>query len=402
MKTTNCKEQLSPNLFALLKASMNPNEPLKGLIETTLNLMIEAEFDTQIGAKRYEHSPNRIKTEGKKIYRCGYRTRRFDTTCGTLTLKIPHPQKGGFIPSFLKSYQRYEESLKQIIVDAYASGISMGRMNSLVKSMGIKGISKGQVSAIVSEVNSKVEAFRNRPLNNLYYPVIFIDAVFEKAIVNKHSTFVAIFVVSGLNVTGDRDLGTEKYTREVLAIEAYPDESKESYLQLFKSLKSRGLESPRLIVSDGAAGLTYAKAEVIPEAKWQRCKVHLVRKVLRSVKLEDRQQIGNELKEIWYTMHKSKARKRALKIYNKYRLKYPKAMAALKWGLEDTLTFMEFPEFSPKKISTSNALERLNREFRRRSKPIGTFTNVESCIRLFTLFALQYTKDWHKESHVSL
>lgn len=383
-----CEEHLSKGVFDILQRSMDSNEPLKGLIETTLNLMIEAEFDAKIGAKRYEHSTTRVKSEGTKIYRCGYRTRRFDTTCGTLTLKIPHPQKGGFIPSFLKPYQRYEEALKQTIIDAYTNGLSMGRMNDLVKSMGIKGISKGQVSTIISEVNNKVEAFRTRPLNNLDYPVIFIDAVFEKVMVKGHSTYVAIFVVSGLKVTDG------KYSREVLAIEAYPDESKESYLQLFNSLKDRGLKSPRLIVSDGAAGLTFAKAEVIPEAKWQRCKVHLVRKVLRSVKLEDRQKIGNELKGIWYTAHKSKARKKALQIYNKYRDKYPKAMAALKWGLEDTLTFMDFPEFSPKKISTSNVLERLNREFRRRSKTIGVFPNVESCIRLFTLFTLHYTKDW--------
>ena len=118
-----------------------------------------------------------------------------------------------------------------------------------------------------------------------------------------------------------------------MAIEAYPDESKESYLKLFNSLKERGLECPRLIVSDGAAGLTTAMAEVLPDAKWQHCKVHLIRKILRNVRVEDRQTIADELKEIWYTSHKSKALRRANKIYNKYRMKYPAAMTRLKLGI---------------------------------------------------------------------
>lgn len=379
--------QLSPEVFDVLKRSMDSTEPIKDLMETTLNLLIEAEFDAKIGAKRYEHTTSRATSEGQKIYRCGYRHRRFDTTAGTLTLRIPHPKKGGYIPSFLKRYQRYEEALKQTIIDAYASGVSMGRMNNLVKSMGIKGISKGQVSAIIGEVNDTVEEFRHRRLNNLDYPVIFVDAMFEKAFVEGHSTHIGIIVVSGLRAS---------YEREVLAIEAYPDESKESYLKLFKSLKTRGLRCPKLIVSDGAAGLFFAKAEVFPKAKWQRCKVHLVRKVLSKVTTKaDRKKIGNELKEIWHTKHKSKARKRAMRIFSKYLKTYPKAMAALKWGLEDTLTFMDFPEYSPKKISTSNVLERLNKEFRRRSKSIGVFPNVEACLRLFTLFVMHYTDKWH-------
>ena len=198
--------------------------------------------------------------------------------------------------------------------------------------------------------------------------------------------------MSGLNELGERD---------ILAIEAYPDESKESYLKLFNSLKERGLECPRLIVSDGAAGLTTAMAEVLPEAKWQHCKVHLIRKILRNVRVEDRQTLGDELKEIWYTSSKKEALRRANKIYKKYNDKYPKAMIRLKYGIHDTLTFLDFPEYSPKKISTSNVLERLNKEFRRRSKSIGVFPNVQSCLRLFTLYAIKYADSWEESRHKS-
>ena len=170
--------------------------------------------------------------------------------------------------------------------------------------------------------------------------MLFIDAIFEKVRIKGHATFTAILIVSGLNELGERD---------ILAIEAYPDESKESYLKLFNSLKERGLECPKLIVSDGAAGLTTAMAEVLPDAKWQHCKVHLIRKILRNVRVEDRQTLGDELKEIWYTSSKKEALRRANKIYKKYNDKYPKAMIRLKYGIHDTLTFLDFPEYSPKK-----------------------------------------------------
>ena len=367
---------------------MNSDEPIKKLMTKTLNLMIEAEFEVKIGAKKSEQTPARKRSsDGTKLYRCGYRTRRFDTTCGTLMLKIPHPNKGGFIPSFLKRYQRYESALRATIIDAYVSGISTGRMRSLVNSMGMEGISRGQVSRITSSINEFVETFRKLSLKDVNFPVLLIDAIFEKVRIKGHATFTAILIVSGLNELGERD---------ILAMEAYPDESKESYLKLFNSLKERGLECPRLIVSDGAAGLITAMAEVLPKAKWQHCKVHLIRKILRIVRVEDRQTLGDELTEIWYTSSKKEALRRANKIYKKYNDKYPKAMIRLKYGIHGTLTFLDFPEYSPKKISTSNVLERLNKEFRRRSESIGVFPNVQSCLRLFTLYAIKYADSWEE------
>ena len=169
-----------------------------------------------------------------------------------------------------------------------------------------------------------------------------------------HATFTAILIVSGLNELGERD---------ILAIEAYPDESKESYLKLFNSLKERGLDCPRLIVSDGAVGLTTAMAEVLPEAKWQHCKVHLIRKILRNVRVEDRQTLGDELKEIWYTSSKKEALRRANKIYKKYNDKYPKAMIRLKYGIHDTLTFLDFPDILLKKSQPQTCLNDSIRNF---------------------------------------
>ncbi len=378
-------EHLPDNLFEALSQSMNASEdPIQGLMSKTLSLMADAEFERFIGAKRSE------RTETRTNYRHGYRTRRFDTTCGTLMIKVPHPRKGGFTPSFLERYQRYEKSLKRVITDAYVNGVSMGKMRHLATTMGITHISKGQISAIVSEINDYTEAFRKRSLKGLDYPILYVDAIFEKIRSNGKAILMAILIVAGSDGCGKRD---------IIAIEAYPDESKESYLGLFNSLKQRGLEDPRLIVSDGAAGMTTAMAEVLPNTCWQMCKVHLVRKVLKNARKEDRQTMADELKEIWHTSDKKVARKRARKILKKYADKYPKAMGSLKYSLEATLTYCDFREYNPRKISTSNMLERLNREFRRRSNTIGIFPNTQACLRLFTKYAMNYLESWGKGFH---
>lgn len=362
--------------FKTLSQSLQ-NGSIKELLTQTLNMLIEAEFANVIGAKKSE------RTTTRKGYRCGYRTRRFDTTCGTLTLRIPHPLKGGYIPSFLKRYQRYEQALKQTISDAYVNGVSTGKMKQLVRSMGVDGISKGQVSRITSELNHAVDAFKTRSLRYLNYPVLFIDAMFERVRQGSHANYCAILTVVGMD---------ENNRKQILAVEAAPDESAESYTLLLKNLKRRGLKTPRLIVSDGALGLLKAMSIVMPEACWQRCQVHFMRNIMQSVKHADKPAIVSAVKHIWHTADKRKAIARANKVICKYERKYPTAMTCLRDGVLDTLTYMDFKEFDLRKIKTSNAIERIHEEFRRRSKSIRVFPNIESCIKLFTLLAIKYNR----------
>lgn len=354
---------------------LDPKLPIKDLLTETLNLIAEHEFEQKYGPKG-KHQ------EDRPAYRNGHRIRRFDTPYGTLMLKIPKVSKGSFIPSFLERYQRYDSTLKQTIAESYVNGVSTGRMDNVVKAMGVKGISKGQVSKITADLDSKANEIRTRPLKDSDGQVLFIDAVFEKIKIEGKSSFTAIITVIGLNAHGKRQL---------LALEAYDSESKDNYKSLLKSLRKRGIRNPRLIVSDGAAGLLTALPEVYPKAKWQRCRVHFIRNVMKTVKHKDREIITQQILSAWRTSSKSKAEICAAAIYFKHKKHYPKAMACFIDGFKDTLACMDIPTRHPlKRINTSNVVERLNREFRRRSTSIGVFPNIQSCIRLFTVYADSY------------
>lgn len=370
---------MDANTLQILTQSMQSDEPIKDLVTQTLNLMIEAEFENFIGAKRSE------RTQTRKGYRNGTRIKRFDTTCGTILLRVPHLHKGSYRPSFLRDYQRYEPALKQTIATAYVNGVSTGRMKTLVRSMGVKGISKGQVTHITNELNGTVDAFRRRSLKDCGCPVLFIDAVFERVRTGDRAQLMAVLTVIGMNAQN---------RRQVLAVEVMPDESAESYKRLLKTLLNRGLERPRLIVSDGAAGLLKAMSEVLPETQWQRCCVHFMRNVMQTVRNVDKPVIAEEIKRVWHTSDKCLAYMRAMGIVEKYGEQYPTAMDCLRMGIVSTLTYTDFKEFSPKCIKSSNVIERLHSEFRRRSKTIGAFPNVQSCIKLFTLIAIERNRKW--------
>ena len=229
----------------------------RGLSCTLLeNTLINAEFDAFIGATRYERTNKRTTQGTDKIYRMGTRTRRFDTTAGTLTLTIPRPNRGGYVPSFLPRYKRYANELKRTIVEAYANGVSTHKMARLINAMGINGISQTQVSKVVTETNKSVDAFRCKSLRDTYFPVLFIDATFQKIRIEGSTKLMPVLIVMGL------DPNTHK--QDVLSIEIFPEESTKSYTALLTKLKQRGLECPKLIVSDGHAGIINAIKDVMP------------------------------------------------------------------------------------------------------------------------------------------
>ena len=375
------------------------------LLENTLNTLINAEFDAFIGATRYERtqrratlqrvaakqlqSTNKRTTQGTdKLYRMGTRTRRFDTTAGTLTLTIPRPNRGGYVPSFLPRYKRYANELKRTIVEAYANGVSTCKMTRLINAMGINGISPTQVSKIVAETNKTVDAFRCRSLRDTYFPVLFIDATFQKIRIESSTKLMPVLIVMGL------DPNTHK--QDVLSIEIFPEESTKSYTALLTKLKQRGLDCPKLIVSDGHSGIINAIKDVMPETKWQLCQAHFARSVLSRVKNKDAQKrIGKELVLMWHSSSYEYAVERAIEIYKRYKDKYPAAMRSFvndNISVMDTLTFMNFKDIPMRMITTSNRIERVNLEMKRRVSQVGVFPNVESCLRLNTLVCMEYIK----------
>ena len=234
-------------------------------------------------------------------------------------------------------------------------------------------------------LNEQVEAFRNRPLSDTAYPVLWVDALYEKVRFNERVVSMAILIVCGVNTQGKR---------EVLAVEPMLEESTDSYKQLFTQLKTRGLTTPALVVSDANARLVSAIRQSFPGASWQRCKVHFMRNILTRVAHREKDAFAKQLKEIWLATSVILARQRVEKLAKTYAKRFPKAIQTLDDGLEDSLSFYAFPTLDARRITSTNMLERLNREIRRRTRVVGIFANQESYVRLVTTYLIEYAEDW--------
>jgi len=339
---------------------------------------METEVQTKLGAEKSERVAKR------QGYRSGYRVRRFDTRMGTMYLMVPKIRNGGYIPFFVEAKKRSEAALMNVIQEAYVNGVSTRKIEKLTKTLGIESISRGQVSAIAKDLNEQVAAFRSRSLEATY-PVLWVDALYEK-IRDGHSVKnMAVLVVTGVNLEGRRD---------ILALEPMYEESTATYNKLFENLKARGLEKVWLVISDAHKGLIKAVRESFVGCSWQRCKVHFMRNILAYISGRDKKYFAEKLKQIWLQPDYESARKYARSLMDEYELRYPTAVETLEEGLEDSLQFFNFKEIDHRKISSTNILERLNREIRRRTKVVGIFPSMDSYIRLITSYMIEYSEDW--------
>jgi transposase-like protein len=217
------------------------------------------------------------------------------------------------------------------------------------------------------------------------YPVLWVDALYEKVRYGGRVVNMAIQIVCGINAQG---------RREVLAVEPMLEESKDTYQQLIEGLKARGLLTPSLVVTDAHKGLIAAIRTSSVGASWQRCKVHFMRNILAHIPHRDKAEYAGQLKEIWLAPSAEGARARAAALVEAYTAKYPKAIETLEDGLEDSLSFYAFPKLDARKIASTNMLERLNEEIRRRTRVVGIFPNPDSYLRLVTTFLMEFADDW--------
>ena len=363
----------------LLLDSFSRSNPMLHLLEWLCAQIMEAEVNEKIGASMSE------RTESRSGYRSGYRARRWNTRMGTMRLLIPKLRNGGYVPSFLTAYKRSETALIQTVQEAYINGVSTRKMEGLVKRLGIDCMSRSQVSEITKGLNDQAEKFRNRPLYAHQYPIIWTDALYEKVRFDGRVVSMAILVVCGVNEEG---------RREILAVEPMADESEASYTEVFRKLKKRGMCTPRLVVSDAHNGLVSAIRREFTRASWQRCKVHFMRSILVHIPQKDKERFAAELKKIWLALNEAEARKRAEEFIKKYKDRHSRAIKCLEEGLDESLSFYAFPSVEAKKISSTNMLERLNREIRRRTSVISIFPNEKSYTRLVTMHLIEYSKDW--------
>ena len=373
------QQKNTTDFTALLWACLNQEDPMLFLLDWLCEQLMEAEVAVKVQAAKSERAEERMG------YRSGYRPRRFDTRMGTLYLLVPKVRSGGYIPFFLTEKKRSEAALIQVVQEAFVNGVSTRKMEKLAKSLGIEGISRSQVSEITKGLNEQVEAFRKRDLSARRYPILWIDALYEKVRIDGRVVSEAIIIVCGVDEDGRRD---------VLAIEPMPEESKDTYCYVFNELKARGLVIPRLIVSDANKGLVFAIKNSFLGASWQRCKVHFMRNILAHVPQRSKKAFAAELKEIWLSPNEETAKLRAEVLISKYQERFPKAIACLEDGLEDSLAFYQFPNVDSRKISSTNMLERLNKEVRRRTRVVGIFPTEDSYLRLVTTYLMEYSEDW--------
>lgn len=373
------QKKFTTDLTELLLQCVTEPDPMLTMLEWLCEKLMEAEISAKIGADKSVH------TEERQSYRSGYRPRRFDTRMGTIYLMVPKVRQGGYIPFFVSDRKRSEAALVQVVQEAFVNGVSTRKMERLAKSLGIENLSRSQVSNMAKELDEQVEAFRSRTLTGSRYPVLWVDALYEKVRYDDRVVSMAILLVCGVNEAG---------TREVLAVEPMLEESRETYAQLFEKLKKRGLQPPSLVISDAHAGLVAAIREGFPGTSWQRCKVHFMRNILARIPHRDKHVFAEDLKQVWLAPDADSARKRAAALAEKYEKRFPEAIQILEDGLEDSLQFFGFADLDSRKISSSNMLERLNKEIRRRTRVVGIFPNPASYLRLVTTYLMEYAEDW--------
>lgn len=353
-------------------------DPLFTMMQWLTEQLMEIEVSKKANAQKGVHSTER------KTYRCGTRLRRFDTRLGTMYLLIPKLREGGYIPFFVTEKRRSEQALIEVVQEAWVNGISTRKIDRLAKSLGIENISASQVSEISKGLDDMVAEFRTRPLAG-EYPVLWIDALYEKIRDQDRCQNKAIMVVKGINLQG---------MPQILAVEPFNEESEENYVSLFSSLKDRGLKKVWLCVSDAHRGLQNAIRKEFLGASWQRCKVHFMRNILAKVTHKNKEVFASRLKQIWLQPDRETAIAYCREVIEQYADALPEATAILEDGLEDSLQFYSFPEIDARKIASTNTLERLNKEIRRRSKVIGVFPSVSSYIRLICSYLIEYEEDW--------
>jgi putative transposase len=354
-------------------------DPMKSMLEWITKQLIEIEVNSlKTQAEKGEHAPAR------KTHRNGYRVRRWDTRLGTIYLTIPKVRTGGYQPFFLVNRQRSEAALMSVIQECWVNGVSTRKMRRVFKAFGIEDISAGQVSNVTKELDAEVQSFRSNTISE-DYPVIWIDALYEKIRDDNKVESKAIMVAMGINQKGQK---------EILAIEPMEHESTDTWTLFFERLKARGLARIGLVVSDAHQGIQTALKQTFVGSTWQRCKVHFMRNILARLPHKRKDFFGKQLAHIFNQPTYQEAKTAALELIQKFHNDFPEAMDCLSDGLEDALQFFHFNDLPKGRISSTNHLERLNREIRRRSNVVGIFPSTNSYLRLIGSYLIEYQNDW--------
>lgn len=345
--------------------SLDRNEAFKNLLKECLNLFMRAESEEQLGARPYE------RTSGRTDSRNGSYTRELKTRIGTIELTIPRHRNVPFKTLVFDNYTTSEAALVSTMAEMVVNGVSTRKVANVMETLCGTSFSKSSVSDACRELDEKVNEFKERPLED-EYPFVTVDATYFK-VRGKRVVPRALFIAYAVNTRG---------RREIIGFEAYPTENKDNWVDFMQKLKERGLKNVSMFTSDSHEGIKYAFGKVYPLVPWQRCQHHFLKNIVDNVPKNYRKGISSELTNMFNSETIEEARKKRDEIIRDYQDIAEKAMSCLDEGFEDAMTVMVLPQNLRKKLRTSNHIERLNKELKRRSKVIDIFPNQESLIRL--------------------
>lgn len=344
----------------------NQSEAFRELLRNACNSILLAESTEQLKAEPYERTPDREDS------RNGFRQRDLTTRIGTITLNVPRHRNVPFKTLLFDNYKRSEVALITTMAEMVVSGVSTRKVSNVMETLCGKSFSKSSVSEACKQLDEQVEKFRNRPLEE-EYPFVIVDATYFKVRHDHRIISNALMIAIGT---------TAKGRREVLGFKLYSGETKEGWQDFLQHLKDRGLHGVKMITSDAHENIINAISKVFPKVPWQRCQFHFTKNIIEKAPKKFREGLRTELQDMFNQPDIQAARQRRDEILSDYRDIAEKAMECLENGFEETMTVMALPEEIRKTYRTSNAIERLNRELKRRSKVIGVFPNGESVTRL--------------------
>jgi putative transposase len=350
---------------------------LRDMLQFVAQRLMDMDVESLCAAFYGERSPERLNS------RNGYRERLWETRAGSVDLKSPKLRKGSYFPGFLEPRRTAEKALAAVIQEAYIQGVSTRSVDELVKAMGMSGISKSQVSRLCGEIDERVRAFLDRPIEG-DWPYLWIDATYVKSREAGRIVSKAVIIAVGVNTAG---------VREVLGMAIGPSEAEPFWTGFLRSLTRRGLRGVKLVISDAHEGLKAAAAKVL-SATWQRCRVHFLRNALAHAGKGQRQMVLAAINTAFAQESAETASQQWRAVADQLRAKFPKLANLMDEAEMDVLAFISFPKAHRIQIHSTNPLERLNAEIKRRTDVVGIFPNEAAITRLVGALLLEQNDEW--------
>jgi putative transposase len=372
------RKNANPEVTDVKSLLLESPDPIRAIVEATVQQILECEMDEALQARRGERSEERL------AHRSGYYDRSFITRVGKLELRIPQDRKGLFRTELFERYQRSEKALFAALTEMYIQGVSTRKVKAITEELCGHSFSASSISEITKKLDGQLEAFAKRRLEETYRYVI-VDARYER--IREHGTIQsrAVLIAIGINDDGRRC---------ILGVELAERESRNSWTQFLLGLRERGLHGVEFVVSDDHAGLKAAIREVMTEAAWQRCYVHFLRNALDHLPRRRDHDCLHELRWIYGRRDAAEARRDLASWLTKWQTKYPKLCNWVEENIEETLTFYRLPPEHHKHMKSTNMLERLNEEIKRRTHVVRIFPNDASCLRLVRALAVEMHENW--------